>query len=184
MSPQETETTSAGTAQSWRRRSGWVLVSLALIALAAWYGLRAPDIQGSEIRMAVLPVDDRTGQADLAWARFGLMSYAASLLEAEGSFPLVSEGSVVSLASNLEWDNSLDSDSGQKLLERLASAYGSSHVLFLQLENEGQALRMNYLKSVKINIIWTFFYFEKNPRTLLINKLTVDNHHTFQCEWN
>jgi DNA-binding winged helix-turn-helix (wHTH) protein/tetratricopeptide (TPR) repeat protein len=137
----------AGPARS--KRSTWLVISAGiaaavLIALSAAYYLNAPLVQPGEIRLAVLPLDDRTDDPELAWTPLGLMSLVNKMLASEGEFSLVADGSVVALADNFGWDGELEDQSNEGLLERLREIFGVSHVLSMALEKDGRLLRMNY----------------------------------------
>jgi len=129
------------------RRTGLLVASgLALVlALAiAWVLLRPPPALDAETRIAVLPLADQTGSAELAWTRLGLMSYVSGLIGADGGLPVVADGSVVSLAENLGWTGELGDAANAELIAKLRGVFGASHFLAMELETEGRALRMNF----------------------------------------
>jgi DNA-binding winged helix-turn-helix (wHTH) protein/tetratricopeptide (TPR) repeat protein len=130
-----------------RRRLPPILLTVAAVVLAAvlaWAFLRPPPTLGSETRIAVLPLLNSTGNAELAWTSLGLMSYASNLIDSDGQIAVVSEGSVVSLADNFGWSGALDDPENEKLIDKLRRVYGASHLLAMQLQAQGGALRMNY----------------------------------------
>jgi DNA-binding winged helix-turn-helix (wHTH) protein/tetratricopeptide (TPR) repeat protein len=129
-----------------RRRAlllGVALIAVLLAALA-WLVMRPPPALDAETRIAVLPLADRTGNAELTWTRLGLMSYVSSLIVADGSLPVVADGSVVSLSENVGWTGELGDEANAELMEKLRSVYGATHFLAMELESEGRALRMNF----------------------------------------
>lgn len=115
-----------------------------LAIVLAWALLREPPPPSTGTRIAVLPVADETGEAELAWTRLGLMSYVSSLLGSDGGMPVVADGSVVSLADNVGWSGDLEDPANAELIAKLRDVYGASHVLAMQLLSEGGALRMNF----------------------------------------
>ncbi len=122
-----------------------LLASAALVVAAlTWFVLRPPPAAAGGARIAILPLDDRTGNPELAWARLGLMSYAGTLVAADDGIEVVPEGSVVSLAEGLGWSGSLDDPATSELLDRLRKVFGASYVLAMSLEPDGRALRMDY----------------------------------------
>jgi DNA-binding winged helix-turn-helix (wHTH) protein/tetratricopeptide (TPR) repeat protein len=129
-----------------RRRSlvlGAALIAV-LAAVLAWLMLRPPPMLDAETRIAVLPLTDRTGDAELAWTRLGLMSYVSSLIEADGSLPVVADGSVVSLSENIGWTGELADEANAELIAKLRAVYGATHFLAMELKSDGRALRMNF----------------------------------------
>ncbi len=129
------------------RRTGMLLAFGLAVVLAlamTWLLLRPPPTLDAETRIAVLPLADQTGDAELAWTRLGLMSYVSSLIGADGALPVVADGSVVSLAENLGWTGEPEEEANAALIAKLRGVYGASHFLAMELEAEGRALRMNF----------------------------------------
>jgi len=124
-------------------RAGMALALIAAIAVA-WVLVREPPLPAGETRVAVLPLYDRTENAELAWTRLGLMSYVSNLVGADGGLPVVSDGSVISLADNVGWSGDLEDPANRELIAKLREVYGATHVLAMQLSSEGRALRMNF----------------------------------------
>jgi DNA-binding winged helix-turn-helix (wHTH) protein/tetratricopeptide (TPR) repeat protein/TolB-like protein len=120
------------------------MVAAVLVMALAVLLLRPESTVSAETRIAVLPLSNETGEPDLAWTRLGLMSYVSGLLGADGSLPVVADGSVVSLADSVGWEDSMEGSAGDELVGKLRQIYGASHVLSLQLLSEGGALRMNF----------------------------------------
>lgn len=120
-------------------RTWWPLVAGAVVVAVAAVGLvtlRAPDTSGT--RIAVLPVEDATGDEDMAWTRLGLMSLATGLVETTGEIPVVPDNKVASVVGAPE------SDDPSVVGDRLRRAYGATHLLAMRLERSGGMLRMNY----------------------------------------
>lgn len=121
-----------------------VAIALAIVAGLSWVLLRPALNQGDGIRLAVLPLQDNTDNLDLAWSRFGLMSYANELISNDGSIEVVAAGSIIGLAENFSWNGQLEDPVNQQLLDKLKRIYAATHVLAMELESEQGALRMNY----------------------------------------
>jgi DNA-binding winged helix-turn-helix (wHTH) protein/tetratricopeptide (TPR) repeat protein len=137
------------TAQAVKTKLNWrtfVLISFAVILIGglAWVVLRPELNTGEDIRIAVLPLQDNTENPELAWSSFGLMSYASKLLTSDGSMLVVPVGSIIGLAENFGWSGDLSDPANEKLLGKLKQVYGATHILAMELEPEGTALRMNY----------------------------------------
>lgn len=125
-----------------------ILATLALLVVfAALFGLWrtfAPAEPTPDMRVAVLPLSDRTDDPELAWTRLGLMSYASKSLAADGSIPVVADGAVAGLSTAMSWEGNADELAGSGLVKSLRKAYGATHVLAMELLAEGPTLRMNY----------------------------------------
>lgn len=144
VSPAQAEVAGKGSKAGLRSRN--VLLVLAVMTLVAglsWMLLKPQPAPKGDIRVAVLPLLDSTGEPDLAWTSFGLMSYTGKLMDSDG-VPVVPAGSIISLTENLGWNGQLEDPANENLLDQLERVYGVSHVLAMELESEGQALRMNY----------------------------------------
>lgn len=120
-------------------RTWWPIVAAAVVVAVTAVSLltlRSPDTSGT--RIAVLPVEDATGDEDMAWARLGLMSLATGLVETTGEIPVVPDNQVASVAGG--------TDPGERTVigERLRRAYGATHLLAMRLERSGGMLRINY----------------------------------------
>jgi DNA-binding winged helix-turn-helix (wHTH) protein/tetratricopeptide (TPR) repeat protein len=125
------------------------VVVMAVIALLVatslvWILLRPTPDAGDGIRIAVLPLQDNTGNQDLAWSRFGLMSYANELISNDSAIEVIPAGGIIGLAENFSWNGDLEDPSNQPLLDKLRQVYAATHVLAMELEPEQGALRMNY----------------------------------------
>jgi DNA-binding winged helix-turn-helix (wHTH) protein/tetratricopeptide (TPR) repeat protein/TolB-like protein len=120
------------------------IIAIVAIALVAGYQLRKPPAAAGETRLAVLPLDDQTGDPDMAWTTLGLMSLVNKMLGSEGELALVADGSVVSLADGFGWSGVLGDNENAEFLNRLREIYGATHLLAMTLEKDGSMLRMNY----------------------------------------
>ena len=140
--PAHQETPATGTAGLRRARAWrWGLAAVAAMALLliAWW-LR-PGIDPSGVRLAVLPIENTTGDAELDWVALGLMGLANSLLDSAGSIPVVSNADVLGVV-----DGSSNSSPGDLpgTLGQLGRAFGATHVLQTRLERNAGLLRISY----------------------------------------
>lgn len=119
-------------------------IALILISGITFLLLRPQESFSDDLRIAVLPLQDKTENQDLAWTSFGLMSYASKLLNDDNSMLVVPVGSIIGLAENFGWSGKLTQPENEKLLNKLKKVYGATHILVMELEKEGVALRMNY----------------------------------------
>ena len=133
-----------GSQNSRFRTRALIGLAIVLIISLSWMLLRPQPILGSETRLAVLPLLDKTDNQDLAWTSLGLMSYTDKLISSDGSLEVVPAGSIIGLADNFGWSGDLDDPANQTLLNKLEQVYGATHVLAMELKTEGGALRMNY----------------------------------------
>jgi len=126
------------------RAIAMITLALVMVVSLAWVLIRPTPAASGEMRIAVLPLLDNTGNQELAWTRFGLMSYAGELISNDGSMEVVPAGSIIGLAENFGWNGELEDPANQQLLSKLKQVYAATHVLAMELEPEKGALRMNY----------------------------------------
>ena len=125
-------------------RVRWLLLA-AVLALGVGVALlwRAPPpVDG--VRVAVLPVVNATGDAELDWAKFGLMGLANEVFAETSDVNTVSAADVVRFVENTAWSGDLDSPDAGSYFARLQRAYGASHVLAATLERSPGGLRLSY----------------------------------------
>ena len=72
------------------------------------------------------------------------MSYAGKLITNDDSMPVVPAGSVIGLAESFGWNGDLADPVNRETLHKLKEVFGATHILAMELETEGMALRMNY----------------------------------------
>ena len=124
-----------------RRRWPWfaatvvVLAALVVFASAMLRGNRT-DAQAAEgiPRVAVLPVVDRTGEADARWLSQGLMGLMAGLIGQPAAVEAVPAADVAAVAN--------EGDDAQRLAV-LARATGATHVLAGELTKVGTVYRLD-----------------------------------------
>lgn len=123
-----------------------VVAALAIIATgvaSAWLLLRSPAAGASAVRVAVLPVENATGDPTLDWTRLGLMSLASNRI-ASANVHVVADSDVLRLA-----DAGADKDRAEVagedwLVDVLRRAQGATHLLSVRLEKEGDTLRLRH----------------------------------------
>lgn len=128
----------ASTSAGWRRRR-WLIVAVAtLIVLAAvlvQYATRAG--HDADLRIAVLPLDDRSGEDSLKWTRNGLMGLMAGLLEQRGGhLEVVAARDVQAFAMNAPTAE----DDGFAHVRR---ALGATHVVASRLRRIGTVYELD-----------------------------------------
>jgi len=124
------------------RRAPWLAAAAALVAFVgvAWWYLSPPALSG-EIRLAVLPVENATGDGELDWVRTGMMSLMNRMLEAKG-ISVVSERNVIDLADDRTLDELTRKDG--EFLPTLRKVTGHTHTLAAELRYEQGLYRLNY----------------------------------------
>ena len=117
-------------------------VAAAAIALVAfgWWFLSPPAISG-EVRLAVLPVENATGDAELDWVRTGMMSLMNRMLEAKG-VPVVAERSILDLAGEQSLEQLTRKDG--PFSAALHKTEGHTHTLAAEIRYEQGLYRLNY----------------------------------------
>jgi len=117
-----------------------VVVVLVLgVFIAALWPASAPD---EAVHIAVMPVENTTGDAEYDWTRLGLMGFANDLIEQSDVLNVLSASDVIRYAER----NTLpdDDDSVASSLEELRDVYGASHMLVSRLEKNASVLRLTY----------------------------------------
>jgi len=119
-------------------------IALFVAAGSSWVLLRPqPGVDG-EMRIAILPLEDKTGNQELAWTRYGLMGYANELIGNDGSMQVIPAGSIMELTGNFGWTGRLEDPENRQMLDKLKHVFAATHVLAMTLEPEKGALRMYY----------------------------------------
>jgi len=123
------------------RKRLWALGAVVVLAcLAAFWWLR-PGIDPSQTRIAVLPVENATGEAELDWTEVGLMGLANSLLDSAGRVPVVDSADVMRIVKS---DRRKATEDPPALLAQLGRAFGATHLLQARLERNAGLLRISY----------------------------------------
>ena len=124
------------------RRRPWFAIAAAVVAasVAAWWLFAPPTVSG-EVQLAVLPVENNTGDTELDWIRTGMMSLTNRMLEAKG-VQVVTERTILDLAGerSLAQLTRGNSDFG----EALHRTTGHTHTLAAELRFEQGLYRLIY----------------------------------------
>lgn len=115
--------------------------AILLVAIAALWWMLAPRPTGDDPRLAVLPVENATGEQDLDWTRTGLMALMNRMLEDQGVV-VVSSGSVSDLAGDRPVEELLDENGA--FLPALQKTTAATHVVGATLDSEGGLYRLTY----------------------------------------
>jgi len=128
--------------KTYGRHKSLLGVAAAAIALVAfgWWFLSPPAISG-EVRLAVLPVENATGDAELDWVRTGMMSLMNRMLEAKG-VPVVAERSILDLAGEQSLEQLTRNDG--RFSGALHKTEGHTHTLAAEIRFEQGLYRLNY----------------------------------------
>ncbi len=112
-------------------------VAVVAALLAVWL---LPGGVPDRVRIAVMPVVNSTGDAEFAWATYGVMGLANELLRADAAVDVVPASSVVRYAEDAGWTGPADHDTAT-----LGRAFGATHVLVSEIEEHAGALRLSYV---------------------------------------
>ncbi|MDJ0712246.1 MAG: tetratricopeptide repeat protein [Woeseiaceae bacterium] len=142
--PAEGSTAGGQPGQSIRRRSKAPLVAaaaaLVVAAFAGWWFFTPHAISG-EHRLAVLPVENATGDEELDWVRTGMMSLMNRMFEAKG-VNVVSERSIIDLAADKPLDELVSKNS--EFAMALQKTTSNTHTLAATITFEQGLYRLNY----------------------------------------
>jgi len=117
-----------------------IATGIIVAVLAGWWFLTPSAVSG-EVRLAVLPAENSTGDEELDWVRTGMMSLMNRMLEAKG-VAVVSERRVIELAGDKPIDELTRSDSDFD--NALRQTTGHTHTLATEFEFEQGLYRLNY----------------------------------------
>ncbi|OGT58617.1 MAG: hypothetical protein A3E01_03890 [Gammaproteobacteria bacterium RIFCSPHIGHO2_12_FULL_63_22] len=112
---------------------------LAVFGAWRWQQASVPTITGP-VRVAVMPVVNRTGDARYDWARLGLMNGANEILRARGA-------SVIDSRALVELEAGLSSLDAEARVGRVRSALGATHVVQGELDSSGGKLQIAFALS-------------------------------------
>lgn len=131
----------APAARPWPRRILFasVLALLALGALAWWWDGVAdrPAANDALVRIAVLPVENATGEARHDWTRLGLMSSISEILRRQATVRTLNPRDVLAVAEQ-------SPSTSAEVFDTLRRRYGVTHVVEGRLERAPGQLRLFY----------------------------------------
>ena len=124
------------------KRSSWLgIAAAAIVAGGALLWFLSPPAVSGDVRLAVLPVENATGDEELEWTRMGLMALMNRMLEDQG-VTVVSGNSVTRLVGDTPLDELLDNDNDFRDVLRKTTA--ATHLVGATLDNEGGLYRLTY----------------------------------------
>ena len=116
------------------------IVALILIAfIAALWPASAPD---ATVRIAVMPVQNTTGDEEYDWTRLGLMGFASDLIEQSALLSVLPSSDVIRFDERN--GAAADDDLAAASFNELRDVYGASHMLMSRLEKNARVLRLTY----------------------------------------
>lgn len=117
-----------------------MVAGLCAIIVAAWF-YAAPTALSGPVRLAILPVENATGDADMDWVSNGLMSLMSRMLEDSG-IDIVSSRDVAGLAADKPQTELIAV--GSEFRQKLVQATAASHVIGAKLEDSNGLYRLTY----------------------------------------
>lgn len=118
---------------------GSVAVLFAAIVVA-WLFFAPPAVSGP-VRLAVLPVNNATGDASMDWVSTGLMALMTRMLQ-DGGIETVSSREVAGLAGEASLTELVAT--GSEFREKLARTAAATHVIGASLEDNNGLYRLTY----------------------------------------
>ena len=122
-----------------QRRHRWLALaaSFTVAIIAAWWFLAAP-VHSEVVRLAVLPVANDTGDAELDWSSTGFMALINRMLE-DRAIAVVNNRSISKLA-----DLRHTGDADRDFRETLQKTTGFTHLLAASLTKEDDVYRLSF----------------------------------------
>lgn len=116
--------------------AGAIAVLVGVIAFA----LRPVAVDPNELRIAVAPVANLTGEPDLDWVALGLMGFANQQLTDANALPTVASAAVLQRIDSAE----VAIDAAEVLWTAVRRGTDASHVLVTELRRNAGTLRLSY----------------------------------------
>ncbi len=108
--------------------------------VVAWLYFSPPALSGP-VRLAVLPVENATGDAEMEWVSTGLMALMSRMLQ-DGGIDTVSSREVSGLAGDAPQGELIAT--GSEFREKLAKTAAATHVIGAKLEDNNGLYRLTY----------------------------------------
>lgn len=123
---------------------GAFAVALAVLATLVVPQFREPAIEpGTDVpRVAVLPIENNTGDPNLDWVRFGLMDVLAGQLQQQSGLGVTASGDVVAILERHGGEPEAPVGALGSVENRLLNQLGATHVVRTVLERPGQLYRL------------------------------------------
>ncbi len=113
---------------------------LLTVIVGAWLYFTPPALSGP-VRLAVLPIENATGDSQLDWVTSGLLALMNRMLQ-DGGIDIVSSREVTALAGNESLSELIAT--GSEFREKLARTTAATHVLAARLEDNNGLYRLTY----------------------------------------
>ena len=110
------------------------------VIISAWLYFSPPALSGP-VRLAVLPVENATGDTDMEWVSTGLMALMSRMLQ-DGGIETVSSRDVAGLAGDASLAELIAT--GSEFREKLARTAAATHVIGARLEDNNGLYRLTY----------------------------------------
>ncbi len=117
-----------------------VAAGLFALIVAAWLYFAPPTFSGP-VRLAILPVENATGDADLDWVSNGLMALMSRMLQDNG-IDTVSSREVAGLAGDSALTELIAT--GSEFRKKLSQTSAATHVIGARLEDSNGLYRLTY----------------------------------------
>ena len=138
-----TEATPAATPQHqsspMRPRVFAVAIAIALLGFIAYLWPGKPPTDA--VHLAIMPVENLTGDNEYDWTRLGLMGFASDLVTQSSELSVMRSSDVIRF---VETNGLPDPESADADLNELRDIYGASHLLLTHLERSAGTLRLSY----------------------------------------
>lgn len=131
--------TAATVTQSPSRKRWLGVTAGVIVSIAAIWWFVATPVHSETVRLAVLPVVNQTGDAELDWASTGFMALINRMLE-ERDINVVSNREISRLATAEHHDTGSDSE----LRTTLQKTTGFTHLLAATLEKDGDIYQLSF----------------------------------------
>ncbi len=100
---------------------------------------------GEAVRLAIMPVQNATHDAEYDWARLGLMGFANDLMSDNAEVSILAASDVIAYAEyKAASEHGDEADSLDDDFAELARNYGANHMLVTTLEQNAGVLRLSY----------------------------------------
>lgn len=120
-----------------------VFAALIALLLITFIVLLWPaSVPTQQVRVAVMPVSNVTGEPEYNWTHLGLMGFAIDILGQSTSLGVVPAADVIRISAQENGSDSDDENADD--FERLHNGYGASHMLASRLEKSASVLRLSY----------------------------------------
>ncbi len=116
------------------------IVALLVVAIGGYLSMTPPAI-GGPVRLAVLPVENATGDEEMAWVTTGLMALMDRMLQDDG-IDTVSAGQVTGLAGDSPVSELVAT--GSVFRDKISRSAAATHVLGARIEDNNGLYRITY----------------------------------------